>query len=133
MELTDKKGPIYSKSPLDRPGNRNSVIDYADHGRSREEMEFILAHKITPGIAEPDDMRRSTAVSVAPQSTSPSDSAAPSGRPAQSSPGQWSSAWTPRYSRRQKTSSQQHAALIGIIIWILFMLFSMIMGIVSNR
>lgn len=132
METTDKKGPIYSRSPLDRPGNRNSVIDYADHGRSREEMEFILSHKIAPGIQDPADQQAASLSSFQGSTPESAGTARPSlQRPAT---GQWGSAWVPRSSRRkQQTPAQQRAAMIAILVWLLFILLSILMSIFGGR
>ncbi len=57
MELNKDRGPIYSNYDRDRSRDYSPVIDYAAPPRSREEMEFMLAHKIAPDVAELGDMR----------------------------------------------------------------------------
>jgi len=57
MELHKEKGPIYSRYDRDRPENYSAVVDYAAPPRTSEEIQFMLAHKITPNQADPNDMR----------------------------------------------------------------------------
>ncbi len=142
MLLGKDRGPIYSRWDMDRPGNRSPVTDYADHGRSEDEIAFILAHKITPAEVEPGDipsggMRARTHDSASLQSFlqllspsqtqgSPTDTGGIAGQSRQTSP------WTaPRRNTRQ-TQAQSRAALIGIIIWILFILLSIVMSVLGK-
>jgi len=48
MELDKEKGPIYSRYDRDRPENYSAVVDYAAPPRTSDEIQFMLAHKITP-------------------------------------------------------------------------------------
>ena len=57
MELNKERGPIYSRYDRDKSDNYKTVIDYAAPPRTSEEIEFMLAHKITPTEAEPGDMQ----------------------------------------------------------------------------
>jgi len=53
VELDKEKGPIYSRYDHDRSDNYSAVIDYAAPPRTSEEIQFMLAHKITPNQADP--------------------------------------------------------------------------------
>lgn len=128
---TAKKGPIYSRSSLDRPGDRNSVIDYADRGRSREELAFMAAHGMTPGLLEPRSQQPDPLSSLQGTAAVPDAAAKPSQRHPDAGP--WSSAWVPRSRERQRTPAQQHAAMIALLVWSLFILLSILMSIFGGR
>ena len=142
MELNKERGPIYSNYDRDQPGNYSAVIDYAAPPRTAEEIQFMLAHKITPTKADPNDMRpapgRTYQPGTAPlpaflQSLSDSMAQRTQGQAGDlQSPGQQQTSWAYQNRNVRKNQSQSKAALIGIIIWVLFMLVSMLMGILNR-
>ncbi|MHB8107321.1 MAG: hypothetical protein ACYDH4_07830 [Candidatus Cryosericum sp.] len=116
MELTKEKGPIYSRYDHERPGTYSAVVDYAAPPRRNDDIQFILAHKISPGHADPNDMRPTPNRMVQEDTTSaPAKADQPS-----SWPGQRRSA--------NRTPAQNRAALVGVIIWFLFIIISMLMS-----
>jgi hypothetical protein len=132
------RGPIYSHYDMDRPGNVDPVVDYVGQGWSNEDMAFIMAHKISPNQAEPGDMSPGGGRTYAEQSASlrsflqlqsPSGIQAGLGE-AEVSPNQDQQPASWSYQRRnaKKTPAQSKAAMIGIIIWFLFILISMLMS-----
>ena len=130
MELNKDRGPIYSRYDRDRSQTYSPVTDYAAPPRTSEEMEFILAHKITPNQADPNDMRpganRMYQEGTRPLPTflqSLSDSMA------QRTSGQ---AGNLQNRNARKNQRQSKAALVGIIIWVLIMLASLLFNILRR-
>ena len=138
MELDKERGPIYSRYDRDRPGNYSAVIDYAAPPRTSEEIEFMLAHKITPTEADPGDMRTSATnryqeaevpLPAFLQSLSNSMAQRTAG---QSVDGQnkanQAQYWAGQRRNTTRTEAQSKAALVGIIIWVLFILLFLLMS-----
>jgi hypothetical protein len=116
MELNKEKGPIYSRYDRDRPGNYSAVVDYAAPPRSNDEIQFMLAHKITPNQADPNDMRPSSNRMVQ-DGTTPTPNRVDQ-----------TSSWSGQRQGAKRTPTQNRAALIGVIIWFLFIIISMLMS-----
>ncbi|RIE15799.1 hypothetical protein [Candidatus Cryosericum septentrionale] len=138
MELNKEKGPIYSRYDRDRSDNYSAVIDYAAPPRTSEEIAFILAHKITPNQADPNDMRPG-ATNRYQEGTTPLPTflqalnATMTQRTAgQSVDGQnkadQASYWPGQRRNTKRTKAQNRAALVGVIIWFLFIIVSMLMS-----
>jgi len=138
MELDKERGPIYSRYDRDRPGNYSAVIDYAAPPRTSEEIEFMLVHKITPTEADPGDMRTSATnryqeaeVSLPAFLQSLSNSMA-QWTAGQSGDGQNKANQAPYWAGQRRnttrTEAQSKAALVGIIIWVLFILLFLLMS-----
>ena len=108
------RGPIYSRYDIDRPGCVNPVVDYAAPARSRDDIEFITAHKITPTLAEPSDVRPGTVYSGIGHTASL--------RSLVKSPQFPPSTGTANMRR------QSRAVLAAVILWILFILLSMLLS-----
>jgi len=138
MELDKERGPIYSRYDRDRPGNYSAVIDYAAPPRTSEEIEFMLVHKITPTEADPGDMRTSATnryqeaevpLPAFLQSLSNSMAQWTAG---QSGDGQNKANQAPYWAGQRRnttrTEAQSKAALVGIIIWVLFILLFLLMS-----
>jgi hypothetical protein len=132
------RGPIYSHYDMDRPGNVDPVVDYAGHGWSTEDMAFIMSHKISPTQADPGDMNPGSGRTYAEQTASlrsflqlesPSGTQASLGE-AEVSPnqGQQPTSWSYQRRNTKRTQAGSKAALVGIIIWFLFILISMLMS-----
>jgi len=138
MELNKERGPIYSRYDRDRPGNYSAVIDYAAPARTSEELEFMLAHKITPTEAEPGDMQPSTANRYQQaEAPLPAFLQLLTNSMAQRTPSQAASlqsrtpsrvSWAGRRRHTQQTEAQRRVALVGVIIWVLFILVAMLMS-----
>lgn len=141
MELNKDRGPIFSRYDRDRSPNYSPVTDYADHGPTGEEMAFILAHKMSPGVAEPGDMAggghayqegsaslRSFLQLLAPTSTQNT----PGHMLNSLDRGQQAAAWSYQHRNPRRTQAQSKAALIGIIIWFLFILAAMLMSVLPR-
>ncbi|HWQ22067.1 MAG TPA: hypothetical protein VN478_05020 [Clostridia bacterium] len=139
MELNKDRGPIYSNYDRDRSRDYSPVIDYAAPPRSSEEMEFMLAHKIAPGVAEAGDMQSATTQryqsGTAPlpaflQALSDSMAQRTQGQAGNlQSPAQQKTSWSYQGRTAHRNQSQSKAALIGVLIWVLFILASMLMSI----
>ncbi len=139
MELNKERGPIYSRYDRDKSDNYKTVIDYAAPPRSSEEIEFMLAHKITPTEAEPGDMQPRAGQRYQPgtaplpaflQSLSDSMTQRTSNQAGGlQDPGQERTPWAYQNRNTRKNQTQSKAAMIGIIIWALFLLISMLTGI----
>jgi hypothetical protein len=142
MELDKEKGPIYSRYDRDRPENYSAVVDYAAPPRTSEEIEFMLAHKITPTEADPGDMRTSATnryqeaevpLPAFLQSLSNSMAQRTAG---QSVDGQnkanQASYWPGQRRNTERTVAQRRAALVGVIIWFIFIIFSMLMSLIRK-
>lgn len=139
MELNKERGPIYSRYDRDRSDNYSAVIDYAAPPRTREEIEFILAHKITPTEADPGDMWPGTSrryeegaaslpaflqlLSNSMAQRAPNQAASLQNREQQQTP------WAYHNRNARKNQALSKAALVGIIFWVLFMFLSMLMSI----
>jgi hypothetical protein len=104
MELDKEKGPIYSRYDRDRLENYSAVVDYAAPPRTSDEIQFMLAHKITPNQADPNDMRPSASQTYQ------------------------ASSWPGQRRNTKRTPAQNRAALVGVIIWFLFIVASMLMS-----
>lgn len=139
MELNKDRGPIYSRYDRDKSDNYKTVIDYAAPPRSSEEVEFMLAHKIAPSEVEPGDMRPAAGQGYQ-QGTAPlpaflqalSDSMVQRTRGQAGnlqSPAQQTTSWSYQNRTARRNQSQSKAALIGVVIWVLFILVSMLMSI----
>jgi len=124
MELNKEQGPIYSRYDRDRSVNYSAVVDYAAPPLTREEMEFILAHKITPTEAEPGDMRTGANRYQQAETPLPAFLQLLTNSMAQRTPGQTASLLN---RNARKTQAQSKAALVGIIIWVVFIIISMLM------
>jgi len=138
MELDKEKGPIYSRYDRDRPENYSAVVDYAAPPRTSEEIQFMLAHKITPNQADPNDMRPSSSRTYQEGTTTlPTFLQALNASMAQRTAGQsvdgqnktdQASSWSGQRQGTKRTPAQNRAALVGVIIWFLFIIFSMLMS-----
>lgn len=130
MELNKDRGPIYSRYDRDRSQNYSPVTDYAAPPRTSEEMEFILAHKITPTEADPNDMRPGTSRMYQEGTTPlPTFLQSLSDSMAQRTSGQ---AGNVQNRNARKNQRQSKAALVGIIIWVLIMLASLLFNILRR-
>jgi hypothetical protein len=139
VELNKERGPIYSRYDRDRPGNYSAVVDYAAPPRTSEEIAFILAHKITPNQADPGDMQTGTnnryqqaGVPLPAFLQSLSNSMAQrapnrDGNLQSRTPSQVS--WAGRRGNTQQTEAQKRVALVGVIIWVVFILVAMLMSV----
>jgi hypothetical protein len=124
VELNKERGPIYSRYDRDRPENYSAVIDYAAPPRTSEEIQFMLAHKIAPNEADPNDMRPGVANTYQQAETPlPSFLQLLSNSMAQRTSGQ---AGNLQNRSSHKNQAQSKAALVGIIIWVLFIIISML-------
>lgn len=141
MELNKDRGPISSRYDRDRSNDYSPVKDFADHGRSDEEMAFLIAHKITPTEADPEDMRRGggqgyqEGVSPLPaflQSLSNSMAQRTSDQGASVQNDEQQKPWSYQNRNARKNQAQSKAALVGIIIWVLFILASLLMNILKR-
>lgn len=119
------RGPIYSRYDIDRPGCVNPVIDYAAPGRSRDDIEFITAHKITPTLAEPGDVRPGTAYSGIGHTASLRSLMKSSQSQANQTGGRFAPSAGTANMRRQS-----RAVLAAVILWILFILLSMLLSMI---
>ncbi len=138
MELDKEKGPIYSRYDRDRPGNYSAVIDYAAPPRTSDEIQFMLAHKITPNQADPNDMRPGSSRTYQEGTTTlPTFLQALNASMAQRTAGQsvdgqnqtdQASSWSGQRQGTRRTPAQNRAALVGVIIWFLFIVASMLMS-----
>jgi len=132
MELNKERGPIYSRYDRDRPGNYSAVIDYAAPPRSREEIQFMLAHKITPNQAEPNDMlpgsQEGTSALATFMQTLLAQRAADQ-LASNRSMAKQDVSWSGQRGRAPQTEAQKRMALIGVVIWAIFILLAMLMGI----
>jgi hypothetical protein len=130
VELNKDRGPIYSRYDRDRSQNYSPVTDYAAPPRTSEEMEFILAHKITPTEADPNDMRPGTRRMYQEGTTPlPTFLQSLSDSMAQRTSGQ---AGNVQNRNARKNQRQSKAALVGIIIWVLIMLASLLFNILRR-
>jgi len=130
VELNKERGPIYSRYDRDRADNYSAVIDYAAPPRTTEEIQFMLAHKITPNQADPNDMP--PGVSHRYQEAGaplPSFLESLSNSMAQRTSGQ---AGNLQNQNVRKKQAQSKVALIGIIIWVLFMLASLLFNVLGR-
>jgi hypothetical protein len=136
MELNKEKGPIYSRYDRDQPENYSPIVDYAAPPRTSDEIQFMLAHKITPNQADPNDMRTSqryqegaTPIPTFLQALNATMAQRTAG---QSADGQneanQASSWPGQRQGARRTPAQNRAALIGVIIWFLFIIVSMLMS-----
>jgi|GEM_PF-1219679 len=142
MELNKDKGPIYSNYDRDRSDNYSAVIDYADRGRSSDELTFMMAHKIMPNQADPAEMRRS---SISTQQVQTGMTPLPpflqalTAAMSQQSAGQSADSqnkvnqavnqtpyWPGQRRNAVRTEAQRRAAMVGVIIWVLFILLSIL-------
>jgi hypothetical protein len=125
MELNKEQGPIYSRYDRDLSANYSAVIDYAAPPRTREEIEFMMAHKIAPGVAEPGDIRPGTANRYRQaEMPLPAFLQSLSNSMAQRTSGQAGNLQD-RSARRNQAQSK--GAMVGIIIWVIFIIISMLM------
>ena len=139
MELNKDRGPIYSRYDRDRSNNYSPVIDYAAPPRTSEEIQFILAHKITPTEADPGDMRPgasrtyqegTTPLPAFLQSLSNSMAQRTAQQPVDGqNKANQAPYWAGQRGHTRRTEALSKAALVGIIFWVLFMFLSMLMSI----
>ncbi len=125
------RGPIYSRYDMDRPGNVDPVVDYASQGQSQEDTAFLAAHKITPGQVEPGDIpaaprtrqEESASLRAFLQLLAPS-TAQTSGEQGETSLNRGQQTTSSFYQHRnpRRNQTQNRAVLIGVIIWLLFLL-----------
>jgi hypothetical protein len=116
MGLNKEKGPIYSRYDRDQPENYSPIVDYAAPPRTSDEIQFMLARKITPNQADPNDMRPSTSQTHR-EGTTPTPNRVDQ-----------TSSWSGQRQGARRTPSQNRAALIGVIIWFLFIVASLLMN-----
>ena len=138
MELDKEKGPIYSRYDHDRSDNYSAVIDYAAPPRTSEEIQFMLAHKITPNQADPNDMRPGSSQTYQEGTTTlPTFLQALNASMAQRTAGQsvdgqnnanQAPYWASQRWNAQRTEAQRRAALVGVVIWVLFIIVAMLMS-----
>ena len=138
MELNKDRGPIYSRYDRDRSNNYSPVIDYAAPPRTSEEIQFILAHKITPTEADPGDMRPgasqtyqegTTPLPAFLQSLSNSMAQRTAEQPVDGqNKANQAPYWAGQRRNTTRTEAQSKAALVGIIIWVLFILLFLLMS-----
>jgi hypothetical protein len=138
MELDKEKGPIYSRYDRDRRENYSAVVDYAAPPRTSDEIQFMLAHKITPNQADPNDMRPGSSRTYQEGTTTlPTFLQALNASMAQRTAGQsvdgqnktdQASSWSGQRQGAKRTPAQNRAALVGVIIWFLFIVASMLMS-----
>src|SRR5664280_1469691 len=137
MGLNKEKGPIYSRYDRDQPENYSPIVDYAAPPRTSDEIQFMLAHKITPNQADPNDMRPGSSRTYQEGTTTlptflQALNASMAQRTAGQSDGQNKANQAPYWSgQRQgtkRTPAQNRAALVGVIIWFLFIVASMLMS-----
>lgn len=136
MELNKERGPIYSRYDRDRSDNYKVVIDYAAPPRSREENEFMAAHKMASNDSMPGSTWRGA--------SRPSQGSGMGGatfmqtllaqRAADQVAGNRSMAkqdvsWAGQRGRTPQTQAQKKMAMIGVIIWAIFILLAMVMSI----
>ncbi|MHB8071920.1 MAG: hypothetical protein ACYDHF_08250 [Candidatus Cryosericum sp.] len=135
------RGPIYSHYDMDRPGNVDPVVDFASKGWSQEDMAFLLAHKIAPGQAEASDMmgagirtrqEESSSLRAFLQLLAPSTQTGLNQSESSLSRGQQSTSSFFQQRNPRRTQSQSKAALVGIIIWFLFILISLLMSVLGK-
>jgi hypothetical protein len=124
MELNKEQGPIYSRYDRDLSANYSAVVDYAAPPRTREEIEFIMAHKITPTEAQPGDMRTGANRYQQAEMPLPAFLQSLSNSMAQRTSGQAGNLQN-RSGRRNQAQSK--GAMVGIIIWVIFIIISMLM------
>jgi len=139
VELDKEKGPIYSRYDRDRPENYSAVVDYAAPPRTSEEIQFMLAHKITPNQADPNDMRPGSSRTYQEGTTTlPTFLQALNASMSQRTAGQSADGqnkanqapyWAGQRGHTRRTEALSKAALVGIIFWVLFMFLSMLMSI----
>jgi hypothetical protein len=105
-------------------------------------MEFIMAHKITPTEAEPGDMQPRAGQRYQ-QGTAPlpaflqSLSDSMTQRTSSQTGGlqnseQQRTTWAYQNRNTRKNQTQSKAAMIGVIIWVLFLLISMLTSILGR-
>jgi hypothetical protein len=135
------RGPIYSHYDMDRPGNVDPVVDYASKGWSQEDMAFLMAHKIMPGQAEAGDIpaagrtrqEESSSLRAFLQLLAPSATQTGMSQSESSlNRGQQSTSSFFQQRNPRRTQSQSKAALVGIIIWFLFILISLLMSVLGR-
>jgi len=138
MGLNKEKGPIYSRYDRDQPENYSPIVDYAAPRRTSDEIQSMLARKITPNQADPNDMRPSTSQTYQ-EGTTPTPTflqtlnATMAQRTAgHSADGQnkadQASSWPGQRRGAERTPAQRRAALVGVIIWLLFIVASLLMN-----
>jgi len=138
VELDKEKGPIYSRYDHDRSDNYSAVIDYAAPPRTSEEIQFMLAHKITPNQADPNDMRPGSSQTYQEGTTTlptflQALNASMAQRTARQSVDGQNNANQAPYGASQRrntkrTPAQNTAALVGVVIWVLFIIVAMLMS-----
>jgi len=133
MGLNKDKGPIYSRYDRDQPENYSPIVDYAAPPRTSDEIQ-----KITPNQADPNDMRPSTSQTYREGTTPlPTFLQALNASMAQRTAGQSADGqneanqapyWAGQRRGAKRTPAQNRAALVGVIIWFLFIIVSMLMS-----
>jgi len=138
MGLNKETGPIYSRYDRDQPENYSPVVDYAAPPRTSDEIQFMLAHKITPNQANPNDMRPGSSRTYQEGTTTlPTFLQTLNASMAQRTAGQsvdgqnktdQASYWPGQRRNTKRTPAQNRAALVGVIIWFIFIVASMLMS-----
>jgi len=138
VELNKERGPIYSRYDRDRVDNYSAVIDYAAPPRTSEEIQFMLAHKITPTEADPADMRPGTSrryeegAAPLPTFLQTLNATMAQRTAGQSLDGQnkadQASYWPGQRRGAERTEAQRRAALVGVVIWVLFIIVSLLIS-----
>ncbi|MGB9666876.1 MAG: hypothetical protein ACPL2N_06165 [Candidatus Cryosericum sp.] len=134
MELYKERGPIYSRYDDDHSDNYQVVVDYAAPPRSREEREFITAHNIRSYDLRPGSGRAGAAPKAGTSTLSTYMQAMMAQRAADQSAANRSMAkqdisWAGSRGHEPRTEAQKRMATIGVIIWAIFILLAMLMGI----
>lgn len=142
MELNKDRGPISSRYDRNRPNDYSPVKDFASHGQPDAEMAFLTAHKITPTEADPEDMRRGGGQGYQEGvSPLPAFLQSLSNSMAQRTPDQGASVqnderqqkpWSYQNRNARKNQAQSKAAMVGVIIWVVFILASLLMNILKR-
>jgi len=129
MEFNKDKGPIFSRYDNDQIVNYSPVAERMKPPLSAEEAEFILAHKLDVPDARRGLGRFQSRAVLAPEDASLAQ--APALRDFGSTAGRPQTRRVPSAAQghnRPRTRAQQNAVTIGILIWILFILVSVLVS-----
>jgi len=129
MEFNKDKGPIFSRYDNDQTVNYSPVAERIKPPLSAEEAEFILAHKLDVPDARRGLSRFENRTVLEPEAASLSQ--APALRDFGSTAGRPQARGVPSAAlerNRPQTRAQQNAVTVGILIWILFILLSILMS-----
>ena len=133
MEVNKDKGPIFSRYDNDQTVNYSPVAERIKPPLSAEEAEFILAHKLDVPDARRGLSRFQSRTVLEPEAASLSQAPAlrdfgSSTERAQARHVQSASGSAAQRRSGPQTRAQQNAVTIGILIWILLILFSVLMS-----